>query len=243
MWAVQLAGDASDLAVLAQSLTGGDMKVFLDGQEYLLTSDRFAQGDEAKVVRQKADDMLPLLNGACRLGLDIIQSIRAEGVYRLGENGSRDAFVFLEPAVLRFRSLAPTVKLTHVDGTVEEFHPGDPVKEWVELALADDAIANVFRILGAGALDWVNLYRLFEIIESDVGGLDAMAANGWATKASMKLFKRTANSPGAVGLEARHGAEATQPPEHPMTISEARALINAIVHSWLRSKAAGAAAP
>jgi hypothetical protein len=243
MWAVQVTGDAADLAMLARSLTGAGIKVFLDGQEYLLTSDRFAEGDEAKVVRQKADDMLSLLDGASRLGLNSIQSIRAGGVYRLGENGRRDAFVFLEAAVLHCRALAPTVKLTHTDGTVEEFHPADPVKEWIGLALTDDAIAKVFQILASGSLDWVNLYRIFEIIMSDVGGLKTIQGNGWATKTAMELFKRTANSPGASGLEARHGAETTEPPERPMTISEARALVTSIVRAWLRSKATGAATP
>lgn len=87
-----------------------------------------------------------------------------------------------------------------------------------------------------GTLDWVNLYRIFEIVACDSGGLDAINANAWATKASMKLFKHTANSPGALGLDARHGTETTQPPKQPMTISEARALVNSIVHAWLRSK-------
>ena len=78
--------------------------------------------------------------------------------------------------------MAPTVKVTRADGTVEEFHPADPVRVWMPLALSDDSIANVFRILSSGTLDWVNLYRIFEIIAADVGGLDSIAANGWATK-------------------------------------------------------------
>jgi hypothetical protein len=52
----------------------------------------------------------------------------------------------------------------------------------------------------------------------------------------MKLFKHMANSPGALGLNARHGPETTQPPSKPMNISEARLLINSITYAWLRSK-------
>src|SRR5712692_5549120 len=223
-WMVQLAGDASDLAALAQSLTGSDINVSHDGQEYVLTLERFAQTHDEAVVRQEAEDIVAMLNGASRLALDTTQSIRVGAVYRRREDGKRDIFVFPEPAVIRFRAISPTVKVTHLDGTVEEFHPADPVKQWTALALSNDAVANVFRILSAGTLDWVNLYRIFEIVAADVGGLDSVASNGWGTNASMKLFKHTANSPGALGLDARHGAETTQPPPKPMTISEARTL-------------------
>jgi hypothetical protein len=239
MWVVQLAGDTCDLAALAQSLTGSDINISHDGQDYVLMSDQFADSDEAGMVRQKAEGLVAVLNGASRLALDAVQSIRVGAVYRRREDGRRDIFMFAEPAVIRFRASAPTVRLTHADGTVEEFHPADPVRHWAGFALRNDAIANVFRILAGGTLDWVNLYRILEIVDSDVGGLDAIDANGWATRASMRLFKHTANSPGALGLDARHGAEATQPPKLPMIISEARALVNSILHAWLRSKAAG----
>jgi hypothetical protein len=236
MWVVQLAGDTSDLSALAQSLTGNDINISHDGQDYVLMSDQFTEGDDAGAVRQKAEGLVAVLNGASRLALDAINSIRVRAVYRRREDGKRDIFVFPEPKVIRFRAFAPTVKLTHADGTVEEFHRADPVKQWAGMALKNDAVANVFRILAGGTLDWVNLYRIVEIIASDVGGLEAIDTNGWATKASMRLFKHTANSPGALGLDARHGAETTQPPKHPMTILEARALVNSIVHAWLRSK-------
>jgi hypothetical protein len=157
-------------------------------------------------------------------------------VYRHRDDGTREINVFAEPGVIRFRATAPTVQLAHVDGTVEVFHPADPVRAWLPLAFSDDAVANVFRILSSGALDWVNLYRIFEIVAASAGGVDTIASNGWAAKDSMSLFKHTANSPRAVGLESRHGASSNQPPARPMTISEARSLIVSIVHAWLRAK-------
>jgi hypothetical protein len=238
MWVVQLAGNTGDLAALAKSLTGADIHISHDGQDYVLMSDQFAESDEAGAVHRKAEELVAFLNGASRLALDTIQLIRVGAVYRRRDDGKSDTFVFLEPAVSRSSTFAPTVELTYVDGTVEKFHPADPVKEWARLWLKNEKIANVFRILAGGTLDWVSLYRIFEIVRDDVGGLDAIKANGWATKKSMSLFKRTANSPGATGLDSRHGVESTQPPSHPMTISEARALVNSIVHAWLRSNSA-----
>jgi hypothetical protein len=236
MWVVQLAGDATDLAALAQSLTGKDMNVSHDGQGYVLASDQFGENDEAGAVHQKAEDLVAVLDGASRLALGSIHSISVGAVYRRHMGGGRDTFVFPKPGVVRVRGFAPALKLTHADGTVEEFHPADPVRQWAGVALKSDAVTKVFRVFAGGTLDWVNLYRVLEIVVADVGGPDAIDANGWATKSSMKLFKHTANSPGALGPNARHGAETTQPPRQPMTISEARALVNCIVHAWLRSK-------
>lgn len=237
-WMVQLDGDTSDLVSLAQALTGTNINVSHDGQDYVLTSDRFAQTHDAAVIRQEAEDVVAMLNGASRLALGTTQSIRVGAVYWRREDGKRDIFVFPEPAAIRLRAFSPTVKVAHPDGTVEAFHPADPVKQWTTLALSNDAVANVFRIFSAGTLDWVNLYRIFEIVAKDVGGLDSIALNGWATTALMRQFKHTANSPGALGINARHGAETTQPPPKPMTISEARTLVTSIVHIWLRAKTA-----
>src|SRR6185295_15206367 len=207
MWMVQLAGDNSDLAALAQSLTGSDLNVSHDGKGYVLTSDRFSSGDDAGAVRQTAQEMIAILNGASRLALEAKKAITVGSVYRRDEDGRRDSFIFPEPARIRIRAFPPTMKISRADGTVEEFCPADPVRQWTALALKNDAIAKVFRILAGGTLDWVNLYRIFELIGDDVGGVDRIAANCWATKASIKLFKRTSNSPGALGLDARHGAE------------------------------------
>lgn len=73
-WMVQLTGDTSDLSALAQSLMGTDINISLDGQDYILTSDRFAPADDAAVVRQKAEEMVTLLNGGSRLALDTTES-------------------------------------------------------------------------------------------------------------------------------------------------------------------------
>lgn len=235
-WMVQLTGDTADLAALAQSLTGADVNVAHDGQDYVLTSAGFQPSDDAQTIRQNAEQIVELLNGASRLALDATRSIRVGAVYGCRDDGTRAIFVFQEPAVIRVRAISPTVKMTYPDGTIQEFHPADPITRWMALALSDDSVAKVLRIISSGTLDWVNLYRIFENIAEDVDGIDGIASSGWATKPSMKLFKYTANSPGALGLDARHGAESTQAPSMPMTIAEARSLVNSIVHAWLRAK-------
>jgi hypothetical protein len=60
---VQRVGDTSDLAALAQSLTGGELNVSHDGQDYVLMSERFASSDKAIGVHQKAEDRIAIRMG------------------------------------------------------------------------------------------------------------------------------------------------------------------------------------
>ena len=235
-WMVQLIGDSSDLSALAESLNAADVNISHDGQSYIMMSAAFSSDLSADGVRKKAQDIVDVLNGAIRLVLDSTEAIRLGAVYRIRDDGSREISVFPEPNVIHLRAVAGTVQITHVDGTVQVFHPAAPVKEWLAIAAQSKAVAKVLRLVAGGPFDWVNLYKAFEIVEADVGGVDAVASAGWATKSSIRLFKHTANSPGAIGLESRHGKEANDPPPRPMTISEARSLVTSLIHAWLRSK-------
>lgn len=237
MWGVQLTGDTSVLAALTQSLTNGEVRVSHNGQEYVLTSNQFVSLEDPHEVRQKARDIVTRLDGATRLLLDTSQSIQVGNVYRRREDGKSEIIWFGETVNVRVGMSMPTVKLTYPDGMVKEIHATDPVKQWLGMSFKDEEVAKVLQIRSRGILDWVNLYRIFEIIDSDVGGLDTIASKGWSTRRSMKLFKHTANSPGAIGLDARHGHEKkSTPPTNPMSISDARELIKRIVYAWLQSK-------
>jgi hypothetical protein len=235
-WKVEMVGDMADLSALAQTLTGVDVNIARNGQGYVLTSSAFDPSMNAKAVRQRAQDIADRLTGAARLALGATSPIRVGSVHRVRDNGTGDLYIFPAPAVLSIRGFAPTLVLTNADGTVEERHPADPVRRWLLLAQDDEQVDRVFKIFANGDLSWSNLFKVFEIVRRDCGGEGAAQSAGWATKKSMELFRRTANSFEAVGLDARHGVEQNQPPSTPMDISEARSLITTLVRAWLRSK-------
>jgi len=95
----------------------------------------------------------------------------------------------------------------------------------------DQVVAKALRLRNADNLDWVDLYRLYELIENDVGR--PMHQLGWASRSELDRFARTANSVAAAGDKARHGVERTHPPRKPMTFSHARELIDRIMKAWL----------
>jgi hypothetical protein len=238
-WKVEIVGDEADLSALAQTLTGVDVNISHDGQSYVLMSSAFNPSLSAEAVREKGRNIADHLAGAARLALTATSPIQVGSVYRVRDNGTRDIYVFPEPIAVQVRVFAPSIVVTHADGTVKESHPADPVRQWLLLAQNDPRVDLVLRLFAGGDLNWSNLYKVFEIVREDCGGEGAAASAGWATKKSMKLFSRTANSISAVGLDARHGIEKTQAPPIPMPISEARSLIKTLVHAWLRSKTPG----
>ena len=231
-WLVQLSGDTSDLASLAQSFTGSDIRITHDDQDYILTSDSFACCVDAADVHREAERIIDALNGAACISPGTMQPIRVGAVLGSRADGKHDIFCFMEPVRLRHRVLPVSVKVTHPDGTVKESHPADHLKQWLSLALANEAVAKVFRICANNELGSVDLYRVLEIIAEDVGGLASIESKGWAKESLMRLLKRTAN------LE-RHGVQKNQPPPNPIPKSKARALMVEIIHKWLREKTSG----
>jgi hypothetical protein len=233
-WEVQINGDALDLKELSKSLVDDDLRVREQNGQYFLESNRFENLTKSEDVSSLSDDILKVLTGAVRLSLGGRTPLHVANTARVRPDGGRDVFVTVSDTI-HFRDTI-SIEITRSDGTKEVIHPAHSVPGWIKLGLTDQNVVKALRLLGTDEHTWVSLYRLFEVIEDDVGGLDKIATSGWATKISIKRFKHTANSPGAVGDASRHGKESTTPPADPMDLSEARALVEVILHNWLRSK-------
>ncbi len=233
-WEVQLNGDALDLKELSKSLVDDDLRVLERNGQYFLESNRFEELTNPEELASLAADILKVLTGAVRLSLGGRTPLHVANTARVRPDGGRDVFVTLSDTIHARATIG--VEITRSDGTKEVIHPAHSVPGWIKLGLTNLNVAKALRLLGTDEHNWVSLYRLYEVIEEDVGGLDKIVNHGWATKTSIKRFKRTANSPGAVGDDSRHGKESTTPPADPMDIGEARALVEVILHNWLRSK-------
>lgn len=233
-WKVRIIGNHRDIEELKKSFSDVGISVTIGNDGYYLEYGQFAACKTAAEVLQISSKVLAILNGATRLALGGNSVITESGVLQEHADGTSQFHMYVSDKInVRDSS---SHKVMDSDGNViEEIGPADEVPVWVSMGLKDDSVEKVFRLFGLQH-DWVGLYRIYEVIEHDAGGIDAIANNDWATKSSLKLFKHTANSPGAIGDDARHGKEASSPPQKPMLLSEARALIETLLHYWLRSK-------
>ena len=218
-WEVQLNGDAFDLKELSKSLIDDELRVVEKKGQYFLESNRFEDLTNSEEVASLAADILKVLTGAVRLSLGGRTPLHVANTARVRPDGGRDVFVTLSDSIHVRATIG--VEITRSDGKKEVTHPAHSVPGWIKLGLTDQNIAKALRLLGTDEHNWVSLYRLYEVIEEDVDDLRKIVNNGWATNTSIKRFKHTANSPGAVGDDSRHGKESTTPPSDPMDIGEA----------------------
>src|SRR4051812_4515828 len=158
IWFIELLGERADLGELARAVSLPGVAVVLQDDKFFLQLSDFAPAEEARAVVDKAKDLLPILNGALRLGFDARESVQLGSVHRL-RDGKRDYSLFAEPAVLHIRVFAPTITVTHADGTKEVIAPAEPVRELTRLAISDATVANILRLVSVGDLSWVDLYR------------------------------------------------------------------------------------
>jgi hypothetical protein len=233
-WVVRLQGNNSDLQELSKSLNSAELCITEENDKFLLKSSSFNQLDDANEVKEKAEELLPLICGAARAAFRMRRQLVVDAVIKINDDGTREPINFLSDTV--YPSSSTNLTITRNNGTVEEIHQADPIPGWINIAQNDDNVAKVLRLMGKGAIDWVGLYRIYDVIEHDVGGIPNIVSNGWTSRNQIERFRHTANSVGAIGDLARHGVERTMPPPNPMSFSEAESFINTIIHNWLQTK-------
>jgi hypothetical protein len=176
----ELTGGAFDLAILSECLplTNGSGVGSDDGTYYLSdpSLDRF--GDHPGDLHRQATDLLNIWNGIARSLHSIYQPVTLSGGYT-DETGAGHVVVAGVTAVARAHVLA--VGQVLIDG-VPVPSPQPEGSRRASMINAKPLVAEVFRLIGQpDPPDWVDLYKVFEKIEDDVGAiagpLSAMGVN------------------------------------------------------------------
>ena len=236
-WKIQLVGDDFDLKELNKSFSNTDVfSITREKDGYYLTSTEFASCETYEEAKVKVKDILDVLNGAKTLSLGGNVPLECGSIVKENSDGTKEHFVEVIDKIALRDSFSITVRDS--DGKIiDEVHPADEVPKWLIYGLRDEKLKRALRIYGKERHSWAGLYKVYEIIEEAVGGLQKITERGWVTKSSIKRFRHTANSPTAIGDEARHGKESTSAPKKAMHISEARSLIETLLIRWLNLNA------
>jgi len=234
IWEADLIGDTFDLTELVQATKGKDPSVIKTANGFGLRYSEFDSLASYKEVQESAAGMVKLLSGMCKVLISTRIPLGISGITRYMPDGTRHCFNTVEERLSVRGTMSMTV--TGGDGTVAEIHQADPVIRWLLLARRYEPVAKAFRLFGDPQLGWVTLYKIYELIESDVGGPKAITKAGWTSQSTISRFKHSANSPSVGGDDARHGTETTTPPSKPMDLAEARVMIKMMMHNWLRNK-------
>jgi hypothetical protein len=234
-WTVELLGEPFDLRELIALNALPDVSVEEQDGRFYLRSEQFNTAPGPREVHAMAVELVGIINGIAQTKHDNWESVTAGGVTRV-EDGKRNIFLLTEPIRLRIRARA-TGYVTLADGTAQPpAAPRDSMDSILGLTKTDAAAQKALRLFGSREHNWANLYKVYEVISADVGGRTEVVKRGWASDKTIRLFKHTADSVGAVGDEARHGVERTQPPPVPMLLAEADALVSGMLRAWLKTK-------
>ena len=115
----------------------------------------------------------------------------------------------------------------NIYAVIPELRGSEPdISNFILLALRDKAIAKALRLCSRD-LNWVNLYRIYEVISEDAGGI--------ADK-NIQIFKASANNSNVTGDFSRHGKMNEGMPRKSMRLADAQHLIKTKVHDLVYQK-------
>jgi hypothetical protein len=237
-WSVRLQGAASDLEHLALYFASPPARVIKDSDDesYLLLQDSFDTCRTSDEVHALAVDQASILSGILTLVRQSRESLRVGAVYKQHPNGTKEIFLCARE-ILQVTDESTAI-VTDAKGNVITSSMSVPRTVALSaLAVRDASVAKAMRLIAASdASSWVGMYRLYEIIEANMGGERSMQDLNCGSRDVLKRFKHSANSVAIAGDAARHGKECGLPPSNPMSFEEAGAYLNYLLETWLASK-------
>ena len=237
-WKIELEGDKIDLDYAYNYLTSEDVFVTKNENKYFLESKLFNGIEDAKEVKRIADNILKIFNGALWLYNNSSQQIKILAVVSIDESGKEHNYLFPSKLVAKVR-FSGSLKLIKVDkhrNVIEEkgTENSNTFSNAVSMSLNDNYIRKLMTLLSINPINWSTLYKIYEVVVNDLGGLNQIPESFNITKSKLKLFKQTANHQDAVGIkDSRHGAMRTEPPSKKMEKAEADNLIKALASNWI----------
>lgn len=231
-WIVPLKGHAFDMENLPIYLHDSPVYIQKREEDYFLVLPTSVAGPTYEDVRRLAYQHLDLINGAASVLQNSFRPLEiVDGPYfGIDAKGNRThTIVTLGTAEIRCK----TGNLTAlVNGVPQPDLRAGQATRLLHAAATSSAASDALVIVGRLMPSWSELYLVYELVESNVGGL--MYIEGWIGRTEGNLFTRTANSYTALGRAGRHGKDRGTPPAIPMPHQTAINLVRSLVLSWLR---------
>ena len=228
-WLVLLDVKKSDFDNLSNLLRSSDeFSLITDNSEYYLTSSHWESLTNTSDVYWEATKRLQHISAVARIQFTDFPLLKPDIICQVDEEGKRQRWR-AGSATLTRRPASFSIKL---EGG-QDIIPILEFESWMKLAEEDEIVKNVFRQITDFEHNWINLYKVYEIVNKDAS---KKKIEQWITKDKISQFTHTANSQSAIGDDARHGVDKQAPPKEPMSLYEADALIMTLLQKWLQWK-------
>ena len=233
-WLVLLDVKKSDFDNLSNLLRSSDeFSLMAEKGEYYLTSSRWESLINHSAVHLEATKPLQDISAIARIHFTRFPLLKPDIICEVDEEGKRKRWVAGSATINVGSSCSVSIQL---EGG-QDIIPILDFESWRKLAEEDEIVKDVFRQFREFDHNWINLYKIYEIVNKDAGKKNKIdRIEQWITKKKISQFKHTANSQSAIGDDARHGVDDKHPPKEPMPLSEAEALIRNLLKQWLQWK-------
>ena len=226
-WRAYLAGEPGELEGWERCFQRGPLRIEREGQSFVLRSDTFQATDDARAVRDKAEEALLLMKGiAAGTSLADWEPPRLRGVAFRDHEGKLHHYMFAEGIHLRLRAGIPRLEVSGPNGPVD---PSPTKWERRASAAARDAhLAEAMRLF-AHDQSWVTLCKVIELAEhfAPRGHLDK-----WVSKAQRDRITGSAQLPATAGRDSRHAVRPHGPPRNSIPLEAAQILITQLLDGW-----------
>ncbi|MCF7989099.1 MAG: hypothetical protein K9M02_01515 [Thiohalocapsa sp.] len=247
-WNVEITGDREKLELLGLVLNSDELEIVRVDDGFVLRSSRFAPQAPAEQIDHQAVEIVKVLNGAAKLALGGSPEIKLTGLHRVREHGFDEHFA---PSRSQ-QNLSDFVwsriykrERPHADRS----EPAQPIPTWLLLGLGDDAVRTVFEILGTGPLGWQDIEILMSIVEADLKGRGTAEHTTCMNDARQRIARRRIagattrqDAPaGPHGGDRQTPGSADAEDSSSLFLSEARVMVDLLLHRWLAQKTGAAA--
>lgn len=203
------------------TLSGGDLDTCQDDRE----------------IRERAVAVLRELNGLANSEFGNHKAVSlSDRMWRVREDGGRDTFLMLAPAVMRIKGGAIGV-VTDPDGTAKE-PPPDPRAEFFGRIKSDPKLREIIGAMGV-ELSWQKLRVASEKVVALVDGrgrgnnYNALVKHRYAEQEQIDQFKANVEDPRLGGTEAVHGVARGPLKGTKMSVEEGRAFVVGLLRSYV----------
>ncbi|OHU33597.1 hypothetical protein BKG79_22205 [Mycobacteroides chelonae] len=196
-----------------------------EGHEFYLTAPSIDNPSVGVAYYDAADRLLDTLVGLARVNNPNVQPVSASG--RCTEGDLQSYVVRPKPAEIRVGGGTPTVTVTNPEGNVVNVpEVRSPWPGWLATAQSQPEIVEALTIMARPALEWPDLYNVFEIIRASVVDVRIL---GTATKPQVSRFTGSAQP-------HRHAGRRTDVLANPMCLAEGREFVSNLMAAWLASR-------
>lgn len=241
-WKVYLTGNETDLKLLSENLDEPS-EINEDEDKFYMISKKFDGLEKHEEVREIANKEINIIYAMSKVGLGPNRPLSKPAITSVVKeslDGSKEGSVSATADAVfedqcEARDTVNVTKMGENDEAETVYKTGQEISGIEEICHKDEKVRELLDMLNKEDT-YVNLYRIYEFIQEDLGNFDEgnMVELGWVSKSKKERFTSTVNSRDAIGDRARHGKRISKPKGgNKMESQEAKNFVYKIVKKWI----------